>query len=104
MVTCFNTMQYLENPNKFLSEAIRVMKPNGQLIINTLNKKQDASKIVYPYKDGKYQLKTLEDDDGKFFIIHPNEDYFIFKPEFDDKIDDYISIIKNYKNYLFMLF
>jgi hypothetical protein len=48
--------------------------------INTLNKKQDTSKIVYPYEDGKYQLKTLEDDSGKFFIIHPNEDYFNRNP------------------------
>jgi len=43
-------------------------------------KKPDASKIVYPYEDGKYQLKTLEDEVGEFFIIHPNEDYFNRNP------------------------
>ena len=29
------------------------------------------------------------------------EEYFIFKPEFDEKIDDYIPIIKNYKKLIF---
>lgn len=43
---------------------------------NTAYKKKDASKIKYPYLDGKYKLETLKDEDGEFFIIHPNEDYF----------------------------
>ena len=29
------------------------------------------------------------------------EDYFIFKPEFNGKMNDYISIIKNYKKLIF---
>lgn len=41
-----------------------------------LNNKPGINKIVYPYEDGKYELKTLEDENGEFFIIHPNEDYF----------------------------
>lgn len=35
-----------------------------------------TNKIVYPHSDGKYELKTLEDENGEFYIIHPNEDYF----------------------------
>jgi hypothetical protein len=47
---------------------------------NSTNIKRDASKIKYPFADGKYELKTLEDDKGEFFIIHPNEDYFERNP------------------------
>ena len=43
--------------------------------------KKDASKIKYPFIDGKYELKTLEDETGDFFIIHPNEDYFERNPK-----------------------
>ena len=43
-------------------------------------KKKDISKIKYPYLDGKYKLETLEDENGEFFIIHPNEDYFERNP------------------------
>lgn len=43
-------------------------------------KKKDASKIIYPYSDGKYKLETLEDESGVFYIIHPNEDYFERNP------------------------
>jgi hypothetical protein len=43
--------------------------------------KRDASNIIYPYSDGKYKLETLIDEDGKFYIIHPNEDYWIRNPE-----------------------
>lgn len=31
------------------------------------------NKIIYPYSDGKYDLNTLIDESGKFYIIHPNE-------------------------------
>ena len=41
--------------------------------VNTLN-------IVYPYSDGKYTIETLKDPQGIFYIIHPNEDYFIRDP------------------------
>lgn len=43
-------------------------------------KKPANDKIIYPCKDGKYQLKTLEDENGEFFIIHPNEDYYVRNP------------------------
>ena len=35
------------------------------------------SNIIYPYADGKYKLETLEDPDGKFYIIHPSEDFMM---------------------------
>lgn len=47
---------------------------------NIKSNKRDASKIKYPYADGKYELTTLEDEKGEFFIIHPNEDYFERNP------------------------
>ena len=49
-------------------------------INNIKSKKRDASKIKYPFADGKYELATLEDNRGEFFIIHPNEDYFVRNP------------------------
>jgi hypothetical protein len=33
----------------------------------------DDKNIIYPYSDGKYDLDTLIDESGKFYIIHPNE-------------------------------
>ena len=55
------------------------------LIFNTVlyaNKTsyENTSNITYPYSDGKYKLETLEDTLGTFFIIHPNEDYFVRDP------------------------
>lgn len=32
--------------------------------------------IIYPNKEGKYNYETLIDVDGKFYIIHPNQDEF----------------------------
>ena len=49
--------------------------------------------IIYPYSDGKYNLNTLIDNNGKFYIIHPNE----IQLERNDKLE----IIKRdgeYKN------
>lgn len=33
---------------------------------NIKSNKRDASKIKYPYADGKYELTTLEDEKGEF--------------------------------------
>lgn len=74
--------------------------------ITELNKK-NASKIIYPYSDGKYELKTLKDENGDFFIIHPNEDYFERnpktleiisknkKPNYFNKIEKVIKVAKS---------
>lgn len=52
------------------------------------------SDIIYPYSDGKYELETLEDNSGKFFIVHPGEDYFIRNP----KTLEIIETLPNYSN------
>jgi hypothetical protein len=36
----------------------------------------DYKNIIYPHSDGKYDLQTLIDKEGKFYIIHPNENDF----------------------------
>lgn len=46
-----------------------------------IKKFKNADKIIYPFVDGKYELKTLEDENGDFFIIHPNENYFERNPK-----------------------
>jgi hypothetical protein len=50
--------------------------------------------IIYPFDDNKYDIQTLEDLHGKFYIIHPCEDYFIRNPE----TLEIISIKPNYYN------
>jgi hypothetical protein len=53
----------------------------------------DYNNIIYPYSDGKYNIDTLIDKDGKFYIIHPNETEL--------KRDDDLKIMENtgeYKN------
>ena len=39
--------------------------------------KKNVSQIIYPYSDGKYDINSLIDDNGIFFITHPNENDFI---------------------------
>jgi hypothetical protein len=59
--------------------------------------------IIYPYSDGKYDLDTLIDEQGKFFIIHPNETQFERNENLEiiKKDDDYqnkvLMIIKYFK-------
>jgi len=83
----YNSDPYKVNSDKEIVECLRKQyqfisynqeKSNCEIILynNTVNIK-NASNIIYPLSDGKYELKTLEDNNGKFYIIHPNEDYFI---------------------------
>ena len=60
----------------FLKKQYLYIDSNNEYIGFYSNKKRDASKINYPYSDGKYDYDTLKDEDGTFYIIHPNEDYF----------------------------
>lgn len=52
------------------------------------------NKIIYPYSDGGYDIDTLIDESGKFFIIHPNELDFTR----DIKNLEIISRLSNYYN------
>lgn len=73
----FKVSSYKQIPS-YLEEQYTWINYKGitQLYQNTSFPKEDASKIIYPYSDGKYELHTLEDEKGEFFITHPNEDYF----------------------------
>jgi hypothetical protein len=55
----------------------------NELFINKESEENKESKnnnklynISYPDRDGKYNLKTLIDEEGKFYIIHPDEDLY----------------------------
>jgi len=68
-------------------------------VLNKLYGNEIKSKeltISYPYSDGRYDLNTLIDEDGKFYIIHPNQDKFILNDEsmLIDKTKDYNNTIR----------
>jgi hypothetical protein len=51
------------------------IKINKEEFINDNDDDEDYN-IIYPDNDGKYDLKTLIDEKGKFYIIHPDEDLY----------------------------
>lgn len=63
-----NIPPFLKNQYCFFDEEHEVHLYNFESSSNI-----DYTNIVYPYSDGKYDLDTLVDDLGKFYIIHPNE-------------------------------
>jgi hypothetical protein len=65
-----------ENLPDFLKKQYVYIDGDNKYIGFSKIKKRDASKINYPYSDGKYDYDTLKDEDGIFYLIHPNEDYF----------------------------
>jgi hypothetical protein len=75
-----------DNIPDYLSKQYVILIDNDYYLFNkyyksnTKNKKKEKQKIIYPYSDGKYDLETLMDETGEFFIIHPNEDYFERNP------------------------
>jgi hypothetical protein len=46
---------------------------NEKLFYQIKTSNIDYNDIVYPDSDGKYNIETLMDEEGKFYIIHPNE-------------------------------
>jgi hypothetical protein len=85
-------LECIRNQYIYLDQNLNSKLYNFNTLTNIL--KRDASKIIYPYKDGKYELKTLEDLSGNFYIIHPNEDSF----ERNKETLEIISIKPNYFN------
>jgi hypothetical protein len=90
---------------KFLQEQYSYLTfdvSDNKIKLKLFDNKQDGfnksitsiSNIIYPYSDGKYELETLEDNVGKFFIVHPGEDYFIRNP----KTLEIIETLPNYSN------
>lgn len=67
-------------------------------------KKRITGNIIYPYADGKYDLDTLKDENGIFYMIHPNEEYFIrdlltLKIISKNKLPNYFNKIEHVFNY-----
>lgn len=54
---------------------------------------KNIESVIYPYSDGCYSIQTLSDPDGKFYLIHPNEEQFVR----DTKLR-IISYNSNYSN------
>jgi hypothetical protein len=67
------------------------MKENNKIVNNKLNK------IIYPDNDGRYDYNTLIDKEGKFYIIHPDEDKFKRDIDLNIKIinpDKYVNKVE----------
>ncbi len=54
-------------------------------------------KVIYPYSDGKYDIDTLTDMNGEFYIIHPNE--LDFERRINLETEPNLSIISKKENY-----
>jgi hypothetical protein len=73
------------------------------------NKFEIGDNIVYPYIDGKYDFIQLKDNDGIFYIVHPNEEdfqrdidnnnYKIIEPrkKYINKVEDIFNYLKIFK-------
>jgi hypothetical protein len=59
---------FLKNQYCFINASF-----NEDLFYNKKAINIDFSKIIYPYSDGRYDMNTLMDKQGIFYIIHPNE-------------------------------
>jgi len=59
----------------FLQEQYTFIGKNSIKYIfqHPLTRGIDYNDIIYPYSDGRFDLNTLIDESGKFYIIHPNE-------------------------------
>lgn len=87
--------QYSFINGSFKNELFFYPKPDN---INHTN-------IIYPYSDGKYDLNTLIDEDGKFYIIHPNETQLIRNDNLEiiEKKDGYKNKVESMINYFKIL-
>lgn len=54
-------------------QGIQGLVPFEKFIKRRHNGYEKEYKILYPKKDGKYTAEELIDEDGKLYIIHPNE-------------------------------
>jgi len=65
ILVSFETIEHLQNPNKFLSEAKRVVKQDGLAIISTPNKK--VSKEKNPFHIKEFDYSEFKDIIKKYF-------------------------------------
>jgi dephospho-CoA kinase len=70
-----NLADNIELIPSFLVLQYTYINSQGVLTLYSNAKKSNIF-MIYPYSDGKYDDKTLIDEDGTFYIIHPNEDNF----------------------------
>ncbi|MBU0619689.1 MAG: class I SAM-dependent methyltransferase [Patescibacteria group bacterium] len=68
IISSFETIEHLQNPNKFLSELSRVAKDNGLVIISTPNK--DVFKQKNPFHLKEFSKTEFEEILGKYFKFH----------------------------------
>lgn len=58
---------------EFLRQQYSYLNSTYSPILYSNQKLSHKYKIFYPYSDGKYDTATLIDEEGKFYIVHPNE-------------------------------
>jgi hypothetical protein len=61
---------------EFLKNQYMWINSNGQEILYS-NVKINNVNPIYPNIDGRYEYDVVVDNDGKFYLIHPNEDNFV---------------------------
>ena len=79
---------FLQNQYSFINASYE-----RELFYNKKPGNIDYNNIIYPYSDGRYNIDTLIDKDGKFYIIHPNETEL--KRDEDLKIMENTGMYKN---------
>ena len=85
--------QYVYNKyinNNISNEELFDFKP--KIVIND-------GDIIYPYNDGGFDMEQLKDEEGKFYIVSPNEDLIV-----RDENQIIISKKDNYKNRINIIF
>lgn len=87
---------------QFLQNQYSIKKFNFDKIQTYSRKTNTDESIIYPYIDGKYDVQTLFDDNGKFYIIHPDEDIITRNIDLDiiDTGLNYVNKVKNIINNL----
>lgn len=64
--------EFLQSQYSFINSKLKLELFYCERPIN-----KNYSNIIYPHSDGKYSIDTLIDEEGKFYIIHPNETQLI---------------------------
>lgn len=80
---------------EFLINQYIWIDSSGNSILYSNRTRQNTEKVelpIYPYTDGKYDSETIIDPNGKFYLIHPNEDNFVRNSQLEIiKRTDYLN-------------
>jgi len=74
-------VELIKDQYTFVDDNNEIVKYNNTSYIKGNNEIREQIKI-FPFEDGKYDMKTLEDKDRVFYLIHPNEN----DPDMKNKI------------------